>query len=54
MIHTRKILESILKDFEEAKQAHKAIEARALFRLLNYCPPPPANMPVLERPSDPK
>jgi hypothetical protein len=29
---------------------HKELEAKALFRLLNYCPPPSANVPLLEKP----
>ena len=33
------ILSSVLNDFETSRQAGEEIKARALFRLLNYCPP---------------
>jgi hypothetical protein len=33
------LLESILDDFAAGKQTQEALEAKALFRLLNYCPP---------------
>jgi hypothetical protein len=38
------LLQSILDDFAAGKQTHEAIEAKALFRLLNYCPPPALEM----------
>ena len=34
------ILQSILDEFAASKQAREELEAKALFRLLNYCPPP--------------
>jgi|KBSMisStandDraft_5_1062788.scaffolds.fasta_scaffold499455_3 hypothetical protein len=34
------LLQSILDDFAAGRQAQEALEAKALFRLLNYCPPP--------------
>ncbi|THD70781.1 MAG: hypothetical protein E7813_07125 [Bradyrhizobium sp.] len=34
------LLRSIKDDFAAAKQMQEALEAKALFRLLNYCPPP--------------
>ena len=46
------ILNSILEEFEACRQATKEFEAKALFRLLNYCPPPSANVPLLEKPAD--
>jgi hypothetical protein len=33
------LLQSILDDFSAGKQTQEALEAKALFRLLNYCPP---------------
>jgi hypothetical protein len=33
------LLQSILDDFAAGKQTQEALEAKALFRLLNYCPP---------------
>lgn len=33
------ILNSILNDFKAGGQANEAAEAKALYRLLNYCPP---------------
>jgi hypothetical protein len=41
------MLQSILDEFAVSKQSHDELVARALFRLLNYCPPPAANMPQL-------
>ena len=46
------ILNSILEEFKACKQAKEELEAKALFRLLNYCPPPSVNVPLLERPAD--
>ena len=34
------LLQSIKDDFAAARQSHEELEAKALFRLLNYCPPP--------------
>jgi hypothetical protein len=33
------LLQSIMDDFAAGKQTQKALEAKALFRLLNCCPP---------------
>jgi len=33
------IIQSILDDFAASHQARADLEAKALFRLLNYCPP---------------
>jgi hypothetical protein len=41
------MLNSILEEFAVCKQAREELEAKALFRLLNYCPPPSANVPLL-------
>jgi hypothetical protein len=46
------ILNSIIEEFKTCRQAKEALEAKALFRLLNYCPPPAANEPLLEKPAD--
>jgi hypothetical protein len=51
------ILNSIIEEFKAGKQAKEELEAKSLFRLLNYCPPsvrprhgglprPPAAEPV--------
>jgi hypothetical protein len=34
------LLQSILEDFAAGRQSQEALEAKTLFRLLNYCPPP--------------
>jgi hypothetical protein len=34
------LLQSILDEFAAGRQTQEALEAKALFRLLNYCPPP--------------
>ena len=33
------ILQSILDEFAASRQSREDLEAKALFRLLNYCPP---------------
>lgn len=38
------ILNSILEEFKACRQATEEFEAKALFRLLNYCPPPAVNV----------
>jgi hypothetical protein len=34
------MIQSIMDDFAAGKQTLEALEAKTLFRLLNYCPPP--------------
>jgi hypothetical protein len=46
------ILNSILEDFKACRHAKEELEAKALFRLLNYCPPPAANVPLREKPAN--
>jgi hypothetical protein len=46
------ILNFILEDFKAGREAKEELEAKALFRLLNYCPPPSANVPLQEKPAD--
>ena len=46
------ILNSILEEFKACRQAKEELEAKALFRLLNYCPPPELNVPLQEKPAD--
>jgi len=36
------ILNSIIEEFKAGRQAKEELEAKSLFRLLNYCPPPAA------------
>jgi hypothetical protein len=43
------ILNSYLEEFSVGRQAKEELEAEALFRLLNYCPPPLPNEPSLEK-----
>jgi len=44
------ILNSIIEEFKACRQAKEELEAKALFRLLNYCPPSAANVPPQENP----
>jgi hypothetical protein len=37
--HAKHILESIMEELAAADKSREAIEAKAVFRLLNYCPP---------------
>jgi hypothetical protein len=46
------ILNSILEEFAACRQAKQELEAKTLFRLLNYCPPPSANMPLQQTLAD--
>ena len=46
------ILNSIIEDFKAGRRGKEEMEAKALFRLLNYCPPPSANVPLMEKPAD--
>jgi len=39
--HAQEILESILEEFADAKLTQEELEAKAIFRVLNYCPRPP-------------
>jgi hypothetical protein len=38
------LLQSIMDEFAAARQTQEALEAKAIFRLLNYCPPPALDM----------
>jgi hypothetical protein len=38
------LLQSILDEFAAGRQSREALEAKTLFRLLNYCPPPASDM----------
>jgi hypothetical protein len=40
------ILNFILEEFAACRQATEELEAKALYRLLNYCPPPGENVPI--------
>jgi hypothetical protein len=42
------ILNSILEEFSACRQATE-LEAKALYRLLNYCPPPAVKAPTAAR-----
>ena len=46
------LMDSILEEFKAGRQAKEELVAKALFRLLNYCPPPSANVPLQEKPAD--
>jgi len=37
--HAREILESIIEDFALCDTSREEMEAKAIFRLLNFCPP---------------
>jgi hypothetical protein len=43
------ILNSIVKDFADCRQGIEEAEAKALYRLLNYCPP---GEPVIAIPAE--
>ena len=45
-------LNSIIEEFKACRPAEEELEAKALFRLLNYCPPSAANVPPQEKPAD--
>jgi len=40
------ILNSILEEFKACRHAREEFEAKALYRLLNYCPPRSVNVPT--------
>lgn len=50
--HAQKIIDSILQDFAACAQKNEELEAKCLFRLLNFCPPQPANVPLIEKPAE--
>lgn len=39
------LLDSIIRDWALCEQDHGELEAKSLFRLLNYCPPPEDVLP---------
>jgi hypothetical protein len=47
------LIKSILDDFAAGKQTQEALEEKALFRLLNYCPPPAFEMTDGVKANDP-
>ena len=46
--HVEQILNSILEDYKREGNKSKELEAKSLFLLLNYCPPPDSSL--LEKP----
>jgi hypothetical protein len=46
------LLQSIMDDLIVGKQTQEALEAKILFRLLNYCPPPTEPTAEADTPSN--
>ena len=46
------IISSIIEEFRVGRQSKEELEAKALFRLLNYCPPLSSNAPPPEKPAE--
>jgi hypothetical protein len=46
------ILKAIIEEFKGCRKATEELEAKSLFRLLNYCPPSAASVPPQENPAD--
>jgi hypothetical protein len=44
--HAKDLIASILEEHARAKKGDAALEAKSLFRLLNYCPP---EIPLTEK-----
>jgi hypothetical protein len=40
------IIDSIMEEFAACRQKNEELEAKSLFRLLNYCPPELTEWPV--------
>jgi hypothetical protein len=49
--YVEQILASILEDYARCEKDNDAFEAKSLFRLLNYCPPPEPETPPAEKPA---
>jgi hypothetical protein len=47
------LVQSILDDFAAGKQPKEVLEAKTLFRLLNYCPPRALEIGEMYPPSKP-
>jgi hypothetical protein len=45
------IINSILEEYKTSGISREELDKKTLFRLLNYCPPPGANLPLLQKPS---
>jgi hypothetical protein len=43
------ILASITEDFLRCEKSHQDLEEKAIFCLLNYCPPPEVAAPLAEK-----
>jgi len=43
--HVEQILNSILEDYKREGNKSRELEAKSLFMLLNYCPPPDSSVP---------
>jgi hypothetical protein len=46
-----KILDSIVEEFATSGMNRPELEARAIFRILNYCPPLEVDVPLVEKPA---
>lgn len=49
--YTRELLDSIIEEFANSGMNRKDLEARAIFHILNYCPPLEVNIPLIARPA---
>jgi hypothetical protein len=44
--HAEDIIASIIEEFSRCQKDRAELEAKSLFRLLNYCPPPRFRQPL--------
>ena len=49
--HAEEILKSILEEFATRDRQREDLEAKSIFKILNYCPP---DYPVVEKPASRK
>ena len=49
--YSRELLNSIVEEFANSGMNREDLEARSIFRILNFCPPPEANIPLIKKPA---
>jgi hypothetical protein len=49
--YSRELLDSIVEEFANSGMNREDLEARSIFRILNFCPPPEVNIPLIKKPA---
>jgi hypothetical protein len=49
--HVEELISSILEEYARCEKDQHDLEAKSIFRILNFCPPPEPGIPLFEKPA---